>query len=124
MHYDADGFPIGLKDCREIIEDTTSLFAALKVLGKEHQDKYNHHRPHSSLGDLTPAEFAATCLNPPGCSQAPSASDEFRTHSRLPEPVNNPRSSALEQNLPIFNPAGKNTFPSKPNKLKHHQQLS
>lgn len=33
-----------------------------KVLGHEHREKYNHHRPHSSLGDLTPAEFAARCL--------------------------------------------------------------
>jgi CRISPR-associated endonuclease/helicase Cas3 len=30
VHYDADEFPIGLKDCREIIGDTSSLFAALK----------------------------------------------------------------------------------------------
>lgn len=30
VHYDADEFPIGLKDCREIIGDTISLFAALK----------------------------------------------------------------------------------------------
>lgn len=35
-----------------------------KVLGKEHRDKYNHRRPHSSLGDLTPAEFAGRCLAP------------------------------------------------------------
>jgi transposase InsO family protein len=35
-----------------------------KVLGREHHKKYNHHRPHSSLGDLTPAEFAARCLAP------------------------------------------------------------
>lgn len=35
-----------------------------KVLGGEHREKYNHHRPHSSLGDLTPAEFAARCLAP------------------------------------------------------------
>lgn len=43
------------------------LFASkleAKVLGREHRDKYNHHRPHSSLGDLTPAEFAARCLAP------------------------------------------------------------
>lgn len=25
------------------------------------KDDYNHHRPHSSLGYLTPAEFASTC---------------------------------------------------------------
>ncbi len=35
-----------------------------KVLGGEHREKYNHHRPHSSLGDLTPAELAARCLAP------------------------------------------------------------
>jgi len=35
-----------------------------KVLGKEHREKYHHRRPHSSLGILTPAEFAARCLAP------------------------------------------------------------
>ncbi len=43
------------------------LFASrleAKVLGKEYQQKYNHVRPHSSLGDLTPVEFAARCLAP------------------------------------------------------------
>lgn len=35
-----------------------------KVLGEEHRNKYNHHRPHSSLGILTPAEFAARCPAP------------------------------------------------------------
>jgi len=35
-----------------------------KVLGKEHQKKYNHRRMHSSLWDLTPAEFAARCPAP------------------------------------------------------------
>jgi len=43
------------------------LFASgleAKVLGREHRDKYNHYRPHSSLGELTPAEFAARCLAP------------------------------------------------------------
>ena len=35
-----------------------------KVLGRDHREKYNHWRPHSSLGDLTPAEFAKRCLAP------------------------------------------------------------
>jgi len=35
-----------------------------KVLGKEHQQKYNHQRPHSALGNLTPVEFAARCHAP------------------------------------------------------------
>jgi putative transposase len=48
------------------VESFASLLEA-KVLGEEHREKYNHRRPHSSLGDLTPAEFAAACLTPPGC---------------------------------------------------------
>ena len=35
-----------------------------KVLGQEYREKYNHRRPHSSLGNLPPAEFAARCLAP------------------------------------------------------------
>lgn len=35
-----------------------------KVLGRDHREKYNHQRPHSSLGDLTPAEFARRCHAP------------------------------------------------------------
>jgi len=49
------------------LELFTSLLDA-KVLGEEHRYKYNHQRPHSSLGDLTPAEFASRCpssLRPP-----------------------------------------------------------
>ena len=33
-----------------------------KVLSAEHRENYNHHRPHSSLGGMTPGEFAARCL--------------------------------------------------------------
>lgn len=29
------------------------------MLGEEHHYKYSHRRPHSSLGDLNPAEFAS-----------------------------------------------------------------
>ena len=45
------------------VELFTSLLEA-KVLGEEHRYKYNHRRPHSSLGDLTPAEFASRCASP------------------------------------------------------------
>jgi transposase InsO family protein len=46
------------------VESFSSLLEA-KLLGDEHRDKYNHGRPHSSLGNLTPVEFAAACKNPP-----------------------------------------------------------
>jgi len=91
-----------------------------KVIGEENWEKYNHRRPHSSLGDRTAEEYAAECTNPPGCSQAPYACDEFRTHSRLPEPVNNPCTSALEKSRLISNPQGKKTPSSKAIKLKPH----
>jgi transposase InsO family protein len=45
------------------VELFSSLLEA-KVLGREHREKYNHHRPHSMLGILTPAEFGARCLAP------------------------------------------------------------
>lgn len=35
-----------------------------KMLGEEHRYKYNHQRPHSTLDDLTPAEFASRCPSP------------------------------------------------------------
>lgn len=56
------------------VELFTSLLEA-KVLGEEHRYKYNHQRPHSSLGDLTPAEFASRCaspLRPPAFAPKPS----------------------------------------------------
>jgi len=44
---------------------------------------YNHHRPHSSLGYLTPSEFAARCAAsiPESPSAAPQASPPFQPHS-------------------------------------------
>jgi len=40
-----------------------------KVLAENWRLDYNHHRPHSSLGYKTPAQFAATCI--PSVSAAP-----------------------------------------------------
>ena len=105
------------------VESFATLLEA-KVLSAEHRDKYNHHRPHSSLRGLAPAEFAAACLNPPGCSQAPSASDELRTHSRLPEPVNNPPAPRLAKGVPISDHQAEKPTPPKPEEPNPNPKLS
>ena len=42
-----------------------------KVLVEEYRNHYNQERPHSALGYLTPAEFAASC-------ELASADEELR----------------------------------------------
>jgi len=69
------------------------LFGGLteaKVLGKQHRHWHNQERPHSSLDDQTPVEFAqrslaaasATLRPPQGCTLPP----EHQTHNQTPEP--------------------------------------
>ena len=45
------------------LEEFENLPAARKLTGAWKED-YNHHRPHSSLGYVTPVEFAARCAAP------------------------------------------------------------
>ena len=47
----------------------TSLAQARAVLAAWRHD-YNHHRPHSSLGNMPPAEMAAQSAGQPGCHHA------------------------------------------------------
>lgn len=120
-HCYSESFNVRFRDEFFNVESFTSLLEA-KVLGEEHRDKCNLRRPHSSLGDPTPAEFAGAFKNQPGCSQAPSASDEFRSHSRLPEPVSNPRSSAPEKSRLISNPDPTKTPSFKTKNPKTHRR--
>ena len=48
----------------------TSLAQARSVMAAWRHD-YNHHRPHSSLGNLTPAEMAAKSVGKPGWGLTP-----------------------------------------------------
>lgn len=52
------------------------------------REDYNHHRPHSSLGYVTPAEFAARCAasvpEPP--SPTTQGSPPLQQHSELTQP--------------------------------------
>jgi len=66
-----------------------------KVLGKQHRHWHNQERPHSSLDDQTPAEFAQRSLaaasaplrQPPGCAPP---TDHLTTN---PNPENQPKLS-------------------------------
>ena len=56
----AESFHSRLRDEFLALEVFESLVAARK-LTQAWKDDYNNHRPHSSLGYVTPAEFAARC---------------------------------------------------------------
>jgi hypothetical protein len=66
-----------------------------KVLGKQHRQRHNHERPHSSLDYQTPVEFAQRSLaaasaplrQPPGCAH----STDLITNN--PNPENQPKLS-------------------------------
>ena len=59
-----ESFNARLRD--ECLNETifTSLAQARSVLAAWQHD-YNHHRPHSSLGNMTPAEMAAKIVGKP-----------------------------------------------------------
>lgn len=56
----AESFHSRLRDEFLALEVFESLVAARKLTQAWRED-YNHHRPHSSLGYVTPVEFAARC---------------------------------------------------------------
>lgn len=51
-----------------------------KAMARHHKTEYNYRRPHSSLDDLTPAEFAASLSQPPvGASPLPTPASANET---------------------------------------------
>ena len=78
----AESFHSRFRDEFLAIEEFESLSAARR-LSTLWQHDYNHHRPHSSLEYLTPAEFAARCAasTPEKSSAAPQPSPPFQQHS-------------------------------------------
>jgi len=76
----AESFFSRLRDELLAREEFETLSEA-KHLSAAWQSDYNHHRPHSSLGYRTPAEFAA------GCAASAPATPPLQQHSRKPKPV-------------------------------------
>jgi transposase InsO family protein len=71
--------------------ETFGSLAEAQVMTEKHRLKHNHHRPHSSLGYKTPAEFAAswsgeacapTALRPP---HSKTHNEEIASSSTLPQ---------------------------------------
>lgn len=78
----AESFHSRLRDEFLAIEEFESLSAARQLTAAWRED-YNHHRPHSSLGYVTPSEFAARCAasTPEKPSATPQPSPPFQQHS-------------------------------------------
>lgn len=67
-------------------------FESVRMAGRLTQswrEDYNHHRPHSSLGYVTPAEFAARCAASAAelLPATPPATPPLQQHSGLTQPV-------------------------------------
>lgn len=83
----AESFHSRVRDeflAREVFE---SLVAARRLTAAW-RDDYNHHRPHSSLGYVTPVEFAArrAASTPELASAAPQPTPPFQQHGGIPLP--------------------------------------
>ena len=86
------------------------LFADLreaKALAASWQNEYNHRRPHSSLGYLTPAAFAAKCAR--SADQAAVTQSEEKILGALPP---NPRLLSPPVEEAQTTPEGANMVPT------------
>lgn len=86
----AESFHSKLRDeffSQETFENVSSARTQTAFWRKD----YNHHRPHSSLGYMTPVEFAARCVSasaPGSASATPQPPPPLQhTHSGLTQPL-------------------------------------
>jgi transposase InsO family protein len=84
----AESFHSKLRDEFLSPETFESVSAARQQTAAWRED-YNHHRPHSSLGYLTPAEFAARCAASATEQASPTAqpAPPLQQHSGTTQPV-------------------------------------
>jgi putative transposase len=82
------------------------LFSCLteaRVLIEDWRQDYNHHRPHSALGMMAPAVFAASLRQPPRLPTATAAGEGSGEGHLLPSACGAPRQAvfpALQQQSP------------------------
>ena len=81
----AESFHSRVRDEFLATEEFESLAAARRLTTAWKED-YNHHRPHSSLGYVAPAEFAARCTAsaPKLFSAAPQTTSPLQQCSGVP----------------------------------------
>ena len=84
----AESFHSRFRDELLATEEFESVATARK-LSAAWRDEYNHHRPHSSLGYVTPSEFAARCPHsaPQLLSATPQTTAPLRGGSGVTQPV-------------------------------------
>jgi putative transposase len=81
----AESFHSRLRD--EFLElEVFESLSATKRLTKQWQADYNHHRPHSSLGYVTPIEFAARCTPSALASATPQPALQKHSGDYLTQP--------------------------------------
>ncbi|QDT69269.1 IS2 transposase TnpB [Planctomycetes bacterium MalM25] len=83
----AESFHSRFRDEFLAVEEFESL-AAARRLTAAWRDDYNHHRPHSSLGYVAPAEFATRC--PASAPESLSATPQARLRSSRAAALPNP----------------------------------
>jgi putative transposase len=81
----AESFHSRLRDEFLALEVFESLSAA-KRLTRQWREDYNHHRPHSSLGYVTPIEFAARCATSAPASAPPQPTLQQHSGDYLTQP--------------------------------------
>jgi transposase InsO family protein len=84
----AESFHSRLRDEFLALEVFENLPAARKLTALW-RDDYNHERPHSSLGYVTPVEFAARCAAsaPKSASATPQPTSALQQHSDFTQPI-------------------------------------